>query len=226
MLLAAGLGVRAFGVFAAVSGVAVILSELGELGLQQTASRALVAGTYSLRAMVRARVALSALLLAVAALAPVVARSDWSDVLAPLILFFGLSGWSEFLGVALRARGHRVAEALVLLALRACTLATVAVAVTRHLSLAGGGLGARAGVAAAAGGGHAAGGAHAAAGRRRWCRGRRPVGARRPARLAAPGHQRRAGPGRAAHRAAGDLLGPRVLGGGRCSAPPSRSWNR
>ncbi len=137
VLLAAGLGVRSFGVFAAVSSVAVILAELGELGLQQTASRALVAGTFGLRAMVRARLVLSVALLAVAGLAPVLARADWRGVLPPLILYFGLSGWSEFLGVALRARGHRVAEALVLLALRAATLVAVVAAVSLGLSLAG-----------------------------------------------------------------------------------------
>ena len=137
VLLAAGLGVRAFGVFAAVSSVAVILAELGELGLQQTASRALVAGTFSLRAMVRARLALTVVLVAVAGLAPLLARPDWSGVLPPLILYFGLSGWSEFLGVALRARGQRIAEALVLLALRAATLVAVVAAVSAGVSLAG-----------------------------------------------------------------------------------------
>ncbi|HET8645666.1 MAG TPA: hypothetical protein VFO85_09275, partial [Vicinamibacteria bacterium] len=65
ILLAAGLGVEAFGVFAAVSSVAVIVAELGELGLQQTASRALVAGTFALPAMARARLVLTALLVVV-----------------------------------------------------------------------------------------------------------------------------------------------------------------
>lgn len=137
VLLAAGLGVEAFGVFAAVSGVAVVVAELGELGLQQTASRALVAGTFTLRAMARARVALSALLLAVTAAAPLLAPPSWSGPIAALILYYGLSGWSEFLGVALRARGRRVAEALVLLGLRACTLGAVALSVALGLSLTG-----------------------------------------------------------------------------------------
>jgi O-antigen/teichoic acid export membrane protein len=131
-LLAAGLGVESFGVFAAASGVAVLLAELGELGLQQTAARALVAGTLGLRAMLRARLALTALALLVAA-----ASATASAVLPPLVLFFVLTGWSEFLGVALRARGHRVAEAMVLLSLRASTLAAVAVALAGDVSLTG-----------------------------------------------------------------------------------------
>jgi O-antigen/teichoic acid export membrane protein len=136
LLLAAGLGVEAFGVFAAVSSVGLILSELGELGLQQTASRALVAGTFSLRAMVRARSVLTVALLAVAGLAPLVSRADWKGLLPAFTLYFGINGWSEFLGVALRARGHRVGEAVVLLATRAVTLAGVVAAVWLKLPLA------------------------------------------------------------------------------------------
>lgn len=135
LLLAAGLGVQNFGVFAAASSVGLILAELGELGLQQTASRALVAGTLGLRAMVRARLALTVALLAVAGLAPLVAHADWRGLLPAFILYFGLTGWSEFLGVALRARGHRLAEALVLLATRAAALAGVVVAVWLKLPL-------------------------------------------------------------------------------------------
>ena len=146
-LLAAGLGVEAFGLFAAVSSMAVIAAELAELGLQQTAARALVAGTLGLRDMVRARLLLSGGLLCFTALVPFVLTASsslgpsrpgpWSLLLPPLILYFGVSGWSEFLGVALRARGHRLAEALVLLALRAFTLAAVAAALARQATLAG-----------------------------------------------------------------------------------------
>jgi O-antigen/teichoic acid export membrane protein len=129
LLLAAGLGVQNFGVFAAASSVGVILAELGELGLQQTASRALVAGTFGLRAMVRARAVLTLAMLEVAGLAWLVTRAEWSALLPAFVLYFGLTGWSEFLGVALRARGHRMAEALVLLATRASALGAVVVAV-------------------------------------------------------------------------------------------------
>jgi O-antigen/teichoic acid export membrane protein len=54
----------------------------------------------------------------------------WLDlgVLGLLILFFALSGWGEFLGVALRCRGARVAEGGLLLVLRAGGLALAAVA--------------------------------------------------------------------------------------------------
>jgi len=146
-LLAAGLGVSAFGLFAAVSSVAVITAELAELGLQQTAARALVAGTLRLRDMVRARLLLSGGLVLVTLAVPLVpaaasslgrtAPGEWGRLLPPLILYFGLSGWSEFLGVALRARGHRVAEAVVLLALRAFTLGAVAAALAVRASLPG-----------------------------------------------------------------------------------------
>lgn len=145
LLLAAGLGVEAFGVFAAVSSLAVLLAEVGEVGLQQTASRALVAGTLGLRAMARARLALFGALLLLALVAPPAlalvgafgGSAGASALLAPLILYFGLGGWSEFLGVALRARGHRVAEALVLLTLRAATLVAVVAALRAGVSLAG-----------------------------------------------------------------------------------------
>jgi O-antigen/teichoic acid export membrane protein len=146
-LLAAGLGVSAFGLFAAVSSMAVIAAELAELGLQQTAARALVAGTLRLRDMVRARLLLSGALVLFTLAVPFLlaaasslgrsAPGEWASLLPPLILYFGVSGWSEFLGVALRARGHRLAEAVVLLALRAFTLAAVAAALAARASLAG-----------------------------------------------------------------------------------------
>ena len=49
-------------------------------------------------------------------------------VLVPLVLFFVLAGWGEFLGVALRCRGARVEEALLLLVLRGGSLAGAGVA--------------------------------------------------------------------------------------------------
>ena len=49
-------------------------------------------------------------------------------VLAPLVLWFALSGWGEFLGVALRSRGRRVAEAVLLLCLRSLGLVAAALA--------------------------------------------------------------------------------------------------
>jgi O-antigen/teichoic acid export membrane protein len=155
-LLMVALGVEGFGVFAALSGVAVILAEAGELGLQGTAARALVAETLGLRAMVRAKVVLSAAAAAIAVCVPLLARllgpaavglapPSWrgaleaslasADLLAPLILYFAVAGWSEFLGVALRARGRRLEEGAVLLCLRAAALVAV-VAVLQ----AGGGL--------------------------------------------------------------------------------------
>jgi O-antigen/teichoic acid export membrane protein len=118
LLLIRGLGPSDFGAFGRLSLYALLLAELG---LQTLASRALVAGSLSLRALVRARLVLVAFVggaaLASAGLAP---------VLSPLVLWFALSGWGEFLGVALRCRGRRVAEALVLLCLRAFGLVVAA----------------------------------------------------------------------------------------------------
>jgi O-antigen/teichoic acid export membrane protein len=128
--VARSLGVAEFGVFATLSGIAVILAEAGDLGLQVTASRALVVGELPLASMVRARLVLAGLVLALVAGLLV----GW-PVLASLVLYFALSGWTEFLGVALRARGAALSEAAVILALRAAGLVLVVAAV-----LAGGGL--------------------------------------------------------------------------------------
>jgi O-antigen/teichoic acid export membrane protein len=127
LLLLRGLGAPDFGVFGELCVYALLLAELGELGLAALASRALVAGTLSLESLVRARLALAALVTAVAAaavpLAPAVARrlgggpAD-GPALALLVAWFALSGWGEFLGVALRCRGARRLEAGLLLVLR------------------------------------------------------------------------------------------------------------
>jgi O-antigen/teichoic acid export membrane protein len=121
LLVARLLGVEAFGLFAALSGAAVIAAEAADLGLQATAARALVAGTLSLRGMLRAKLACSGAVVLAAALA----FAAW-PLFATLLLYFVLAGWSEFLGVALRARGARVSEAAVILCLRASALALAA----------------------------------------------------------------------------------------------------
>ena len=132
LLLIRGLGASDFGAFGRLSVFALLLAELGELGLQTLASRALVAGTLSLRSLVRARLVLAGLLCA-AAFAGIAA----APVLSPLVMWFALSGWGEFLGVALRCRGERVAEALVLLCLRGGGLVAVALALGSGAGLAG-----------------------------------------------------------------------------------------
>ena len=123
LLLIRGLGPSEFGAFGRLSLFALLLAEFAELGLQTLASRALVAGSLSLRALLRARLVLLAFVggfaLAGVGLAP---------VLSPLVLWFALSGWGEFLGVALRCRGRRVAEAILLLCLRAFGLVAAALA--------------------------------------------------------------------------------------------------
>jgi O-antigen/teichoic acid export membrane protein len=114
------LGVEGMGTFGALSAVALVAAETADLGLQGTASQALVAGTLSLRSMVRTKLVISGVvLLAAAVLVPSL------PVFAPLLIFFTLAGWSEFLGLALRARGRAFLETLVIFCLRAAGLVTI-----------------------------------------------------------------------------------------------------
>jgi O-antigen/teichoic acid export membrane protein len=122
LLLIRGLGASDFGAFGRLSVMALLLAELAELGLQTLASRALVAGSLSLRSLVRVRLVLLGVVGGIS-----IAGAGLFPVLAPLVLWFVLSGWGEFLGVALRSRGRRVAEAIVLLVLRTGGLAAAAV---------------------------------------------------------------------------------------------------
>jgi O-antigen/teichoic acid export membrane protein len=141
LLLARALGPADFGALAGRFWyLALLLAELAEFGLQATATRALVARTLTLRSLVRARFVSSGLV-AVAALSlwaagrTVPALAATARLLPPLVLFFVLAGWAEFFGVALRCRGARVQEAVLLLVLRAGSPVAVALAL-----LAGGGL--------------------------------------------------------------------------------------
>ncbi len=125
LLLARGLAPAAFGAFGAASAVALVAAEAADLGLHGTAGRALVAGSVSLRALVRAKLWLTLPFVAAALL-----LLPFFPLLTPLLLWFCGSGWAEILGVALRARGRRGHEALVLLVLRlgGLLLATLALA--------------------------------------------------------------------------------------------------
>ena len=154
-LIAVGLGVEAFGVYAALTGVAVILAEAGELGIQGTAQRALVARTFRLRDLVKTKLALGLVLLLASPLVPLAVRGVQSVasgvlpaaalgaaprsglLLVAFVFYFALSGWSELFGVALRARGRRGQEAGLILFLRACALAAVALALSRASGLSG-----------------------------------------------------------------------------------------
>jgi O-antigen/teichoic acid export membrane protein len=155
-LLLRGLGAAGFGAYGELSVCALLLAELGELGLQALASRALVAGTISLRSLARARlvsgtlaavVALAAIpgAPAVAALVTRVARFFGSaqeyrldgPTLALLIGWFVLSGWGEFIGVALRCRRARRSEAVLLLVLRTGALVFAGAALVAGAELRG-----------------------------------------------------------------------------------------
>ena len=131
-ILTRGLGVTAFGLFARHSVTAVIAAEAAEMGLQATASRALVARELPFGAMVRAKAILTAIVV-LACLAGI----PWGPVFVPLVLFFVLAGWSELLGVALRTRGHRLRESALILCLRIFGVALVWVALGRGLGLVG-----------------------------------------------------------------------------------------
>jgi O-antigen/teichoic acid export membrane protein len=145
VLIGRSLGVSGFGTFAGLWALAPLLAELAELGLHATASRALVAGTTSWRSLVRARLALlvglGLLTLVALPAAPLLeARGpSWLDVpvLVLFVVYFALSGWGEFLGVALRCRGARVQEATLLFVLRLGGLALTALVLWAGAALGG-----------------------------------------------------------------------------------------
>jgi O-antigen/teichoic acid export membrane protein len=126
LLLARGLGAADFGTFGVLSAVAVVAAEGADLGLQGTATRALVAGTLPLHGILRAKLWLTLGFLAGAALVwPV-----W-PMLTPLLLYFGAAGWAEILGVVLRVRGRRGYEAVLIVLLRLAGLLLVVAALQR-----------------------------------------------------------------------------------------------
>jgi O-antigen/teichoic acid export membrane protein len=131
LLIARGLGVEDFGSYALLTGIAVIVAEAGEFGLGATASQALVARSVSLPVLVATRLRLTAAVVAACGLCllllPVIAPASWggaawASLLVPLVCYFLLAGWSDFLGIALRARGAPSLEALSVLSLRATVL--------------------------------------------------------------------------------------------------------
>jgi O-antigen/teichoic acid export membrane protein len=149
-LLIRGLRAAAFGAFTALSAYALLLGELGELGLQALASRALVARTLSLGSLVRARLVLAPLVVVVAVAAATAAPELASrfgvaaldgPALALLVIWFALSGWGEFMGVALRCLHARRQEATLLVVLRGGALAFAAAALAAGASLRGVALG-------------------------------------------------------------------------------------
>jgi O-antigen/teichoic acid export membrane protein len=142
LLIARRLGPAEFGSFAFLSGIAVLSAEVADLGLHGTASRALVSRTLALRAMLRTKGLLLFLPCGLGVLALLLMPAERSAglrlaVFAPLVLYYVFAGWSEFLGVALRARGMRGSEAATLLCFRASALLLAAIALGRGLGLTG-----------------------------------------------------------------------------------------
>ena len=123
-LIARHYGVEAFGLFGWLSEAAVVVAEAADLGIQGLASQALVAGTLSLRSMARAKLAVSGLVILAA-----LAAAGVAPVLSPLVVYLVLAGWSEFLGVALRARGDRLQESAVIFCLRLSLLVLLVAAI-------------------------------------------------------------------------------------------------
>jgi O-antigen/teichoic acid export membrane protein len=156
LLVARVLGVADFGLFAVLSGVAVLVAELSDLGLQGIAVQSLVSGALPLSALVRAKARLSAALFAVAtvaafpqalawsaALVPAAWRPSWEaglrqgPLLLPLVVYSATSNWTELLGIALRVRGRRGLEAATIVTFRAVGLALVAAALWSGTGLRG-----------------------------------------------------------------------------------------
>ena len=137
LMVARVLGVADFGLFAVLSGVAVIVAELSDLGIQGIAVQALVSGTIPLRSLIRTKARLTAALVIVASLAAL-APASWRPaggvpagrmpLLFPLIVYFALAGWAELLGMALRVRGRRALEAATIVTLRVSGLVLAAAA--------------------------------------------------------------------------------------------------
>jgi len=137
LLVARGLGPELFADFAVLFGVAVLAAEASDFGLQGTASRALVAGTLDLRDLLGAKARLTVGLVAALAIVAPLAGGRLLPAFAGLVVYFVLTSWSEMLGVALRARGRTLHEAVVIVSFRACALGLVAAAWLRGASLAG-----------------------------------------------------------------------------------------
>jgi O-antigen/teichoic acid export membrane protein len=156
LLVARVLGVADFGLFAVLSGIAVLVAELSDLGLQGIAVQSLVSGALPLAALVQAKARLTAGLLAAAAVAAFPQALSWSAAVAPaawrpswegalrhgpllfpLVLYSAMSNWTELLGIALRVRGRRGLEAATIVTFRAVGLVLVAAALWSGMGLRG-----------------------------------------------------------------------------------------
>ena len=144
LLVARVLGVSDFGLFAVLSGLAVLVAELSDLGLQGIAVQSIVSGALPLSALVAAKARLTAGLLVVTTLAFFPAALSWSGALLPqtwrgswqaglqhgpllfpLVVYSATANWVELLGIALRVRGRRALEAATIVTFRATGLILV-----------------------------------------------------------------------------------------------------
>jgi O-antigen/teichoic acid export membrane protein len=133
LLIARSLTVAELGRFELASIAALIAAEAADLGLLATSGRELVTGRLSMRAVLRTKLLLSA---AAALVLPALVLACGLDALAlPLIAYYALGGWTEWLGLVLRVRGRPVLEAVTLLIFRGTILATVALLLVRGVGI-------------------------------------------------------------------------------------------
>jgi O-antigen/teichoic acid export membrane protein len=145
VVIGRSLAVSEFGLFGVVSAAAIVAAEVADFGLQATAGRELVARGFSIAALVRAKATLGAFFAAALGIAAALAAADLLPtearsrlvLFAPLALYFALASWTEVLGVTLRARGHRLEEALTILCFRATLLLFAGAALGFHTGLHG-----------------------------------------------------------------------------------------
>lgn len=138
LAIARGLGPASFGAFAVLWGVAWVVAEGADLGLAGTASRALTDRSWRLRDLVRAKLALSAGVLGLAAATALASGGSGPlRALALLVVAVVAVSWVEAIGIALRCARRPAAEVAVLIAARTGSLVAVGAAASMDAALEG-----------------------------------------------------------------------------------------
>lgn len=127
VILARGLGPASYGTFAVLWGVAWVVAEGADLGLAGTATRTLTERSWRLRDLVRAKLALSAVVIGTAA-AVLAGGPRPLRALAVLVLGVVAVSWVEAIGIALRCARRPGAEAVVVIAARGGLLLAIVAA--------------------------------------------------------------------------------------------------
>lgn len=128
LVLTRRLGVEEFGNFIASLGVALVLSELADLGLAQSLIPQIVSGRRSVRDIVVAKARLTAAMTLLGPLA-VAGVNAWTPldslIVALCLVHFVGSSWIDGAGATLRAHGRRWSEAALLLVFRSVLVALI-----------------------------------------------------------------------------------------------------